>query len=71
MNPYSGMVDMAEKRGLLKKEGNSLAFVTSDGEIIKQFRKKWEANENGCLDKLMADFNNQKTVSTEEQPAEE
>jgi hypothetical protein len=71
MNPYSGMVDMAEKRGLLKKEGNSLAFVTSDGEIIKQFRKKWEANEGGCLDKLMLDFNSQKTVSTEEQPVEE
>ena len=71
MNPYSGMVDMAEKRGLLKKEGNSLAFVTSDGEIIKQFRKKWEANEGGCLDKLMADFNNQKTISTEETATEE
>jgi len=72
MNPYSGMVDMAEKRGLLKKEGNSLAFVTSDGEIIKQFRKKWEANENGCLDRLMADFNSHKDpVSIEEQTAEE
>ena len=67
MNPYSGMVDMAEKRGLLKKEGNSLAFVTSDGEIIKQFRKKWEANENGCLDKLMADFNSQKDPVTAEE----
>jgi hypothetical protein len=72
MNPYSGMVDMAEKRGLLKKEGNSLVFVTSDGEIIKQFRKKWEANESGCLDKLMADFANQReTVSTEETASEE
>jgi RecA/RadA recombinase len=71
MNPYSGMVDMAEKRGLLKKEGNSLAFVTSDGEVIKQFRKKWEANEGGCLDKLMMDFNNQKTVSTEDTATEE
>ena len=66
MNPYSGMVDLAEKRGLLKKEGNSLVFVTSDGEIIKQFRKKWEANESGCLDKVMTDFNNQKeSVSNE------
>ena len=66
MNPYSGMVDLAEKRGLLKKEGNSLVFVTSDGEIIKQFRKKWEANEGGCLDKVMVDFNNQKeSVSNE------
>ena len=71
MSPFSGMVDLMEKRSLLKKEGNSLVFVTSDGEIIKQFRKKWESNENGCLDKLMVDFNNQKTVSTEEQPAEE
>lgn len=60
MSPHSGLVDLAEKKGLLKKEGNSLVFVTSDGEVIKQFRKKWEANENGCLDKLMADFANQK-----------
>jgi recombination protein RecA len=72
MNPYSGMVDLAEKRGLLKKEGNSLVFVTGDGEVIKQFRKKWEANENGCLDKVMADFGNQReTVSTEDTPTEE
>ena len=60
MSPHSGLVDLAEKKGLLKKEGNSLVFVTSDGEVIKQFRKKWEANENSCLDKLMADFANQK-----------
>jgi RecA/RadA recombinase len=72
MNPYSGLVDLAEKRGLLKKEGNSLVFVTSDGEIIKQFRKKWEANEDGCLDKVMADFLNQReSVSTEDTATEE
>jgi len=72
MNPYSGMVDLAEKRGLLKREGNSLVFVTSDGEIIKQFRKKWESNEDGCLDKVMVDFNNQKeSVSNEDTVAEE
>ena len=67
MNPYSGLVDLAEKKGILKKDGNRLMFVTSDGEIIKQFRKAWESNEEGCLDKVMADFANQKeTVSTEE-----
>jgi recombination protein RecA len=64
MSPHSGLVDLAEKKGLLKKEGNSLVFVTSDGEVIKQFRKKWEANENNCLDKLMADFANQKEEKT-------
>lgn len=56
MSPYSGLVDLAEKKGLLKKDGNRLMFVTSDGEIIKQFRKAWEANEDGCLDRVMADF---------------
>ena len=67
MNPYSGLTDLAEKKGLLKKDGNRLMFVTSDGEIIKQFRKAWESNEEGCLDKVMADFANQReTVSTEE-----
>jgi recombination protein RecA len=60
MSPHSGLVDLAERKQILKKEGNSLVFVTSDGEIIKQFRKKWEANTDGCLDKLMADFANQK-----------
>jgi RecA/RadA recombinase len=56
MNPYSGLVDLAEKRGLLKKDGNRLAFTTTDGEVIKQFRKAWESNEDGCLDRVMQDF---------------
>jgi hypothetical protein len=72
MNPYSGLTDLAEKKGLLKKDGNRLMFVTSDGEIIKQFRKAWESNEEGCLDKVMQDFANQReTVSTEETATEE
>lgn len=56
MNPYSGMVDLAEEKGLLKKEGNSLVYVTSDGEIIKQFRKAWERNEQKGLDRIMEDI---------------
>ena len=71
MNPYSGLVDLAEKKGLLKKDGNRLAFTTSDGEIIKQFRRAWENNEEGCLDRVMADFANQKIeVSNPESTSE-
>ena len=71
MSPHSGLVDLAEKKGILKKDGNRLAFTTSDGEIIKQFRKAWESNEDGCLDKVMADFKNQKEeVSIVEEDAE-
>jgi RecA/RadA recombinase len=65
MNPYSGLVDLFEGKGFLRKEGNSLAYTTSDGEIIKQFRKAWERNENQSLDKIMNDVsqNPEKSVS--------
>lgn len=72
MNPYSGLVDLAEKKGLLVKDGNRLKFVTTQGEEIKLFRKAWESNESGCLDRVMEDFNKapesiSSVVDTEEQ----
>ncbi len=68
MNPYSGLVDLSEAKGMLTKDGNRLSFTTSDGEIIKYYRKEWERNEEGCLDKVMADFGK---VVTKEQLIEE
>ena len=56
MNPYSGLFDLADQRELLKKQGNSYIYTTSEGEELKAFRKKWEKNDNGLLDKLMADM---------------
>ena len=56
MNPYSGLTDLIEGKELLKKEGNSLVYTTTDGEIIKKFRKGWERNDDGCLDKVMSDI---------------
>lgn len=61
MSPYSGLTDLIEKKAMLKKEGNSLVFTTSDGEIIKKFRKAWERNDDGCLDVVMKDFDHQKS----------
>lgn len=56
MNPYSGLVDMFENKKLLVKEGNSLVFTSTDGEIIKKFRKGWERNDDGCLDTVIEHF---------------
>jgi len=56
MNPYSGLTDLFEGRSLLKKEGNSLVYTDADGEIIKKFRKGWERNDDGCLDRVKADI---------------
>jgi len=67
MNPYSGLLDLFEKNDLLTKEGNRLSYTTDDGEILKMFRKGWESNEGGCLDKVMDEFskNHGKKLSTE------
>lgn len=67
MSPYSGLVDLSEKKGLLTKEGNSLKYTTADGTVIKQFRKAWERNDNGSLDIIMKDLHDNPTMlSTQE-----
>lgn len=70
MNPYSGLTDLIEGKGMLKKEGNSLLYTTTDGEIIKKFRKGWERNDDGCLDKVMADITNNPHIFDKSVPAE-
>jgi recombination protein RecA len=66
MNPYSGLVDLFEAKGMLKKEGNSLVYTTTDGEVIKQFRKAWERNDNQGLDKAMEDISKHGEKSSSE-----
>jgi len=56
MSPHSGLVDLFEAKGMLKKEGNSLVYTTTDGEVIKQFRKAWEKNEKEGLTIMMEDI---------------
>jgi hypothetical protein len=66
---------MIEKAELVKKEGNSLVYTTLDGEIIKKFRKGWEANTDGCLDIVMSEYSQKSstkisTVTPEEEGTE-
>ena len=75
MNPYSGLTDLIEAKDMLKKEGNSLVYTTSDGKIVKKFRKGWERNDDGCLDQVMSDITKNphifdKTTTVEELPAD-
>ena len=66
MSPHSGLVDLFEAKGMLKKEGNSLVYTTADGEIIKQFRKAWDRNEKEGLSIMMEEIskNGMKTEAT-------
>lgn len=56
MSPHSGLVDLFEGAGQFTKDGNRLKYIALDGTEIKMFRKEWERNENGSLDKVMADI---------------
>ena len=53
MDPYSGMFDLMDAKGLLEKKGNRYEYVTSDGEEMLEFRKRWTGD---LLDKVMADL---------------
>ena len=53
MDPYSGLVELFEKKGLLEKTGNRLKYVHSDGTEYIEFRKNWNAEK---LDIIMNDF---------------
>jgi RecA/RadA recombinase len=64
MNPYSGLVDMFEGKGLLQKDGNRLKYSGSDGSEIKLYRKEWERNEEDCLNKVMRDYDKQPVVQS-------
>jgi len=58
MSPYSGLVDFFERAELLKKTGNRLEYTSPvSGEVVVQFRKAWERNDEQCLDKIMDDYN--------------
>jgi len=70
MNPYSGLTDLIEAKGMLKKEGNSLLYTNADGEIIKKFRKGWERNDDGCLDRVMTDITNNPHIFDKSVPEE-
>ena len=55
MDPYSGLVDLFEKKGLLKQQGNRLKYVDSSNKEHLNYRKDWTGEK---LKIIMSDFNN-------------
>ncbi len=55
MDPYSGLVDMFEKKGLLTKQGNRLKYVDKDGKEHLDYRKQWTGPK---LEMIMAEISN-------------
>jgi len=69
MNPYSGMVDMLEKQGILVQQGNRLKYVDpTTGEETLLYRKEWKDDK---LDMIMANYHLKVTVTTIPEETEE
>ena len=72
MSPYSGLVDLAEGKGVLKKSGNRLEYIDKEtGEAILKFRKAWEANDEGVLDLIMKQWDDKEVDDVIEDIEEE
>jgi RecA/RadA recombinase len=60
MNPYSGLVELFEKKGLLVKQGNRLKYVDLAGNEHLEYRKGWNGSK---LDLIMSEYS-EKTLTT-------
>ena len=60
MDPYSGLVDLFEKKGLIVQQGNRLKYITTDATEMLDYRKAWTAEK---LDIVMQEVSNQVAIS--------
>ena len=67
MDPYSGLVDLFEKKGLLVQTGNRLKYVDAKGKEHIDFRKAWTGDK---LDMIMAEFKDEEPAESKEENAE-
>ena len=45
MDPYSGLIDIFEAKGILVKQGNRLRYMTKNGTEMIEFRKNWTGDK--------------------------
>ena len=53
MNPYSGLVELFEKKNLLVKQGNRLKYIDLANEEHIDYRKQWLGSK---LDLIMSQY---------------
>jgi len=67
MDPYSGLVDLFEKQGVLVQSGNRLKYVDSKGKEHLEYRKDWDGDK---LTMIMNDYQNVKKSEPKEDEKE-
>ena len=63
MDPYSGLLDLFEAKGMLTKQGNRLKYTTTAGVEMLEFRKGWTGEK---LQAIMDDISNADGLSIDD-----
>ena len=56
MDPYSGLLDLFEKKNLITQSGNRLKYITAEGKELLDYRKNWGKDN---LEIVMSEVSNQ------------
>jgi recombination protein RecA len=67
MDPYSGLVDLFEKQGVMVQSGNRLKYVDSKGKEHLEYRKDWDGDK---LTMIMNDYQSVKKTEPKEENVE-
>jgi len=67
MDPYYGLLDLFEKKGIITQQGNRLKYIGPDKKEIIEFRKNWDGDK---LTTVMNDFAKIETQPEEPKDAE-
>ena len=65
MDPYSGLLDLFEKKNLITQSGNRLKYITAEGKELLDYRKNWGKDN---LEIVMSEVSN---LTNKEKEAEE
>tara|TARA_B100001287_G_C22680844_1_gene530269 strand:- start:1196 stop:2284 length:1089 start_codon:yes stop_codon:yes gene_type:complete len=65
MDPYSGLLDLFEKKNLITQSGNRLKYITAEGKELLDYRKNWGKDN---LEIVMSEVSN---LTNKEKVAEE
>ena len=68
MDPYSGLVDLFEKQGVIVQSGNRLKYIDSKGKEHLEYRKDWDGDK---LTMIMNDYLNAKQPAPKEESEKE
>lgn len=68
MDPYSGILDLFEKKGIITQQGNRLKYIDSKGKEHLEYRKQWKSE---LLNLVMEDYIHLQPEKTVEESVDE